>query len=737
LRLAWFSPLPPLASGIADYSYELLPLIAERADVQVVCPRPAGRARRRLRIPPGTSAITPESFREGRDADAVFYHLGNNPLHEFVYDAALERPGIAVFHDLVLHHLIHHITREIRPDHDRYEALLRVEYGEAGLRLAHLRERGMATEFEKFLFPLTAHVARRAKTIVVHSHEARDQMEEVAPGVPVSVIPHHAGSPPPKVESVTRQAARRRLRLPADAFLVGHMGFVTIPKQPAALVAGFARLAQDRPNALLLVVGADHSGGLFQRLIEHHDLEARIRQIGYVDLEMLYLYLKAVDAVINLRYPSAGESSGTVARTLAEGRALIVTNVGSFAEIPEDAALKVEIDGDLADQVGDHLIRLSRDGALRESIEGHAREYAAAVLDPSRCRDLYLDAAAVAIGRDGVAAQAGQASPGLATISGGSDPRDPALAMATWKERLPSLEQFAAESLPPAGAALELDLLYRFLLGRPAEDQALRRAQLSLAAGEETRSDLIRSIVESREFREVELIEGLLRRVRLDGTPFSLPEGAAVGPGTTERVVEIPWVLTRWSGERRVLDMGYAFASGFYLTALLGLPIEDLHGVDWAAASVPGMLRTRADLRALPYREGSFDLVICISTIGHVGKDALRYGTTAGPAEGNGAQSLREIERVLKPGGKLLVTVPFGRAEDHGWFAQYDGARWEALVGAAPLLRPLEREVFHLTEEGWERTDDLETLERISYGWSAPAARGVLCASLGKVGGLL
>ena len=66
-------------------------------------------------------------------------------------------------------------------------------------------------------------------------------------------------------------------------------------------------------------------------------------EAGYVDLTQFYLYLKALDAMINLRYPSAGESSGTFARALAEGRAVIVNNYGSFAEVPGDVALKVEM----------------------------------------------------------------------------------------------------------------------------------------------------------------------------------------------------------------------------------------------------------------------------------------------------------------------------------------------------------------------------------------------------------
>jgi glycosyltransferase involved in cell wall biosynthesis len=400
VRLRWYSPLPPLESGIADYSYELLPLVAERASVEVVSPRP--RWPKRLRVPPGVRWVDPAVAADGagsgdrRADDAAVYHLGNNPYHAFVYEAALARPGIAVFHDFVMHHLVAHLMVEAGRRRERYADLLREEYGPIGDRLARLRVRRIATEFEKFVFPLNAHVARASRAIVVHSHDSADRMRELAPGIAVRVIPHHAGSPPASVAGLTQHGARARLRLPSDAFLVGHFGFITRPKQPAAVIGGFERLIRVHPDARLVLTGADHTGGGLDRLVHRHGLDGTVLKVGYVDLERFYLYLKAVDATVNLRYPSAGESSGTFARSLAEGRPAIVNDLGSFAEVPNDVALKVEIDGDQAEQVGAHLIRLASDPAFRAEIGSRARTYAATVLDPLRCRDLYLQAAALA-----------------------------------------------------------------------------------------------------------------------------------------------------------------------------------------------------------------------------------------------------------------------------------------------------------------------------------------------------
>jgi glycosyltransferase involved in cell wall biosynthesis len=252
---------------------------------------------------------------------------------------------------------------------------------------------------------MIGHVARRSQAVVVHSQEGRDDISALAPEVPVTVIPHHAGAPPPpEAVEETRETARKEVGLPRDAFVVGHFGFITIPKQPGAILRGFHKLLQRRPDALLVLVGRDMTRGqAIRELIRRLDLSERIRMVGFVDLPGFYRYLNAVDAVVSLRYPSAGEASGTFSRAMAQGRAVIVNNVGSFAEVPSDAVLKVEVDGDQAEEVGRHLIRLAEDDTFKASLEEKARRYAATKLDPRRCANLYLDVARSVAGRQAAA----------------------------------------------------------------------------------------------------------------------------------------------------------------------------------------------------------------------------------------------------------------------------------------------------------------------------------------------
>jgi O-antigen chain-terminating methyltransferase len=113
--------------------------------------------------------------------------------------------------------------------------------------------------------------------------------------------------------------------------------------------------------------------------------------------------------------------------------------------------------------------------------------------------------------------------------------------------------------------------------------------------------------------------------------------------------------------------VGYAFASLTWLAGVLDLRVPSLHGIDMAMLPVPAMHRTRADVRRMPYATDVFDLIWCVSTIEHVGRDNTRYGLPPEPPDPDAdLVTLNEMARVLQPFGRLLISVPLGRREDHG-----------------------------------------------------------------------
>jgi SAM-dependent methyltransferase len=284
------------------------------------------------------------------------------------------------------------------------------------------------------------------------------------------------------------------------------------------------------------------------------------------------------------------------------------------------------------------------------------------------------------------------------------------------------------------------DLWHRVVRREPDRD-GRERALAKLRDGSLSRAGLLRELVESDEFDRVATLDAALafaaaerRRPRETHGP-SRPRGLRAPADGDERAVEIPWCLARYDEEPRVLDVGYAFAEAAYLAGLAALGAAELVGVDLAEAVVPGLRPVVADVRQLPFDDGSFDLVYCISTLEHVGRDNSVYEIDAERDEHGDEAALRELRRVLAGDGRLLVSVPTGEHDDQGWQVQRPPQAWIELFERCGFL-VYEDELYARFPDGW-RTATLEEARSARYGENGAGA--VLLAELrpGSVGARL
>jgi SAM-dependent methyltransferase len=605
------------------------------------------------------------------DFDAAIFHLGDDPIYLPSYRAAVAHPGVCVFHDRSVHRLLAGSA-----DRGEYERALRQDVGPRGSRLAALRGQGIGSDLDPGLIPLSGHVVRRAAAVGADSSWALEQLLEDGPGVPGMVL-----RPAARVGSGARTSGGDR----------------------------FAVAIIDPPSA----VERDLVPEVLRRLRDSRP-DAGIAEPGDATPDQA---LENADVALSLRRPGHWGWPPALPRALALGLPAVIDDLAGFRDLPDGAVFRVPVDGDRAADAAEHLGRLAKEPTLRAEAGGMARAYAAEALTPEAARDRLLELLS-RVGRESGSITLPAPRPGPA-------PWTEARAALEGSRR--DVERLRAEALSPLGTPLFVDLAYRLILGRPADDEALRRQHLGLGSARRTRAGLVRELVESREFAEAARLESLVTEA-VDTGEFPLREEPA-WPDTTERVVEMPWVLSRYRGERRVLDIGYAFALDVYLAGLLALPAQEVHGIDMAESPIPSIRRVRGDVRSTPYRDGSFELVLCVSTLEHIGRDNTRYGIRESYRPGGDAETLREITRILAPGGRLLVTVPFGRREDHGWFVQYDLPAWRELL-ARTDLQIEEEEIFRLTRSGWSRVVDVRSTETISYEQGTPAAGAVLCASL-------
>src|SRR5476651_2689736 len=147
MRVAFFSPLPPARSGIADYSEALLQSLKPLLDLEV--------------FSGGCQSFDPKPF------DVALYHVGNNACHGFVYETALRHPGVVVMHESNLHHLMADLTIK-RGDWDQYVRECEYNGGAAAREFAErVRKLEVGPDYEGV--PMTRRLLESARGVVVHS----------------------------------------------------------------------------------------------------------------------------------------------------------------------------------------------------------------------------------------------------------------------------------------------------------------------------------------------------------------------------------------------------------------------------------------------------------------------------------------------------------------------------------------------------------------------------------------
>lgn len=309
MKVAYYAPLPPARTGVADYAAALLTALRRHGAVKLF----------------------------GRHADVALYHLGNNQLHREIYQCALAQPGVIVLHDAVLHHFfLGSLRRTAYLDEFVYN------YGSWHRPLAEDLWQGRANsgfDGRYFDYPMLKRIAERSHAVIVHNPAAARMIRRHAPGAAVVEIPHLFAPPElPPAGQVVR--LRQSLGVPPHAFLFGVFGYLRESKRLFAVLRAFARLRQVRPDSVLLVAGPFVSSDLARAAAPLLNAPGIVR-LPYLPERAFWCAALAVDACINLRYPAAGETSGIAIRLMGVAKPVLLTDAEENSRYPQAACLRI------------------------------------------------------------------------------------------------------------------------------------------------------------------------------------------------------------------------------------------------------------------------------------------------------------------------------------------------------------------------------------------------------------
>jgi glycosyltransferase involved in cell wall biosynthesis len=332
LKVGFHSPLPPARTGVADYSASLLAALSALGSVELFPAR----------------------------ADVRLYHIANNILHWSIYRRALAEPGVVVLHDALLQHLFLGAI-----DEAAYVDEFVFNYGEWSRDLALELWRGKASSGLRptyYQYPMLKRLAERSLAVIVHNPAAARIVRRHAPDTAIIEIPHLYTDPP--------QTKPQRLA----PFVFGIFGYLRESKRVMTALRAFHKVRAARPNTALLLAGEFVSSDL-ARAIDPMLHQPGVMRLGHLPESRFWNVAASVDACVNLRYPSAGETSGIAIRCMGLGKPVIVSSGEENARYPDSACLRVDTGTAEEEMLAEYMLSLRLLPRLGMQIGSRAAEY--------------------------------------------------------------------------------------------------------------------------------------------------------------------------------------------------------------------------------------------------------------------------------------------------------------------------------------------------------------------------
>jgi glycosyltransferase involved in cell wall biosynthesis/SAM-dependent methyltransferase len=389
-RIAMWTPLPPQESGVADYSRELVPFLAQWADVELFVDssfEPSATMADGFRIYHHSAFDRRQAL---KGFDVVIYQMGASHFHVFMAAVITKWPGVVVLHDLAWSHVLYHLrgTRGLPKHFTR--TLSRMEGVAAVREFERIEKSGSGARQEALEGFLTSHpmlgdIVSVSRAVIVHYPEAKREIDARHPGASVFSFPMGVHDPLAG-GGRTPRSVRHHFGLGRDSLLVGIFGIADPVKrlepvlEALALQKARTRARRGKPvrETQLVIVGAfpnhAYKATVRNRALEL-DLGESVHLLGRVADREWDELLAACDVVVNLRYPFRKQMSATLMRAVAAGKPVAVTKLEEWAFLPESFCTPIPVGDAEVPALASFLETLATRPRTREEMSRAARDY--------------------------------------------------------------------------------------------------------------------------------------------------------------------------------------------------------------------------------------------------------------------------------------------------------------------------------------------------------------------------
>jgi glycosyltransferase involved in cell wall biosynthesis len=336
-RISFFTPLPPLQSGIADYSLDIIKALSLYCLIDVFIDT---GYKINCSLPDTVNVFPHTEFKHRTNQyEKIVYQLGNSDFHVYMWDYIQTYPGIIVLHDFNLHGILYNVCFGYgKTNFDMYRNALQYDFDTATVD-TYINDLASGICGPKYYdMEVNGFLTNYADMIIVHSHASKIKLLESDISKNIDVIQHYC--------YIKSQINTEELKIKydlANTMVFAAFGQVHFTKRVVPIIKAFKKLTEIYDNIKLIFAGRllEPSDKDMDIILAENGLLDKVITTGYIDLETMEEYMDLSDICLNLRHPYNGETSGSLMRLLGKGKPVIINDVGSFGELPDGAVLKI------------------------------------------------------------------------------------------------------------------------------------------------------------------------------------------------------------------------------------------------------------------------------------------------------------------------------------------------------------------------------------------------------------